>query len=302
MHQLSDIAHAFVELIRTGQTSKLLIPVYVVVATVEFVISKAQGKRWTEGYFLSNAVSSTIAVFLNGLAAIVFSSLYLFIYNNSKFLNIEFGIVSFICVFMLYDLVYYLQHWLEHRTGMFWAFHSVHHSCNEMNVGISSRGLWGLSLTKLSYVVFPFLGVPFLMFVVIEVTTNLYGMLHHNRIVPRLGPLEHIFVTPANHRVHHGRESDYLDKNFGRVFILWDKLFGTHCLEGEEPTYGLVDRVVSKNPLVFQSHGLRKLCASVRSARRWSDKIRYLYKPPGWSHTGAHTTTDSLIVLQKAEA
>jgi hypothetical protein len=138
----------------------------------------------------------------------------------------------------------------------------------------------------------PVLGVSPLHLGVIGLVTTIWGIVNHTQVVPKLGWLEHILVTPANHRAHHGSQPKYLDVNYGQTLLLFDKLFGTHQLEEERPIFGLVNQVEQKNPFLFQAEGFRSLFAQMGSAPRISDKLRYLVLPPGWSHLGDHSTAD----------
>jgi sterol desaturase/sphingolipid hydroxylase (fatty acid hydroxylase superfamily) len=201
-------------------------------------------------------------------------------------------------VFLLNDLAYYVDHRIAHRTGFFWAIHTAHHSSQEMNLTVSARGtVLGLAgtMSPAYFVFLALLGVPFGIFIAAKFFGNLWGIFNHTRLVHRMGVLEEVLATPANHRVHHGTEAKYLDKNYGQTLIVWDRLFGTFQREEEEPTYGLVKQLESDRIWDIQTSGAQWLIASIRSAPRWQDKLRYLWRPPGWRHDGCHQTTQQIL-------
>jgi hypothetical protein len=114
----------------------------------------------------------------------------------------------------------------------------------------------------------------------------MFGIFNHSRFIPKLGLLEEFVATPANHRVHHGTEAKYIDRNYSQVLIVWDRLFGTFQREEETPRFGLVKPLREYHPLKTQVSGLAWLAARIVTAPRLEDKLRYLWKPPEWSHDG----------------
>jgi sterol desaturase/sphingolipid hydroxylase (fatty acid hydroxylase superfamily) len=133
------------------------------------------------------------------------------------------------------------------------------------------------------------------MFLAAKFFGNLWGIFNHTRLVRRMGFLENWLATPANHRVHHGIEPKYLDKNYGQVLIIWGRLFASWQAEEEEPTYGLVTQMDSHRLWDIQTWGVRWLWGRMQTADGLTDKLFYLIKPPGWSHDGRHETTETLI-------
>ena len=123
-------------------------------------------------------------------------------------------------------------------------------------------------------------------FTMLSVNT-LYQFWIHTRLIGRLGPLEWVFNTPSHHRVHHGTEPKYIDKNHGGTLIIWDRLFGTFQAEEEEPTYGITKPLKSWNPIWANLHFWAEMISTARSAARWSDKLRVFVAKPGWTPVGA---------------
>ena len=124
--------------------------------------------------------------------------------------------------------------------------------------------------------------------------TQIYGILIHTQYMGRFGFLEHIFATPSNHRVHHGSNHIYLDRNMGMVFIFWDKLFGTYPKETERVVYGLTENIHSHNPATVVFHEWKNIWIDVKKAPTFKSKFMYIFGPPGWSHDGSKKTSRQL--------
>lgn len=231
----------------------------------------------------------------------LFIGAYVFLYENARLFTIPFVWWGWVLGFLLNDLAYYTDHRIAHRTGFFWAIHTSHHSSKEMNLLVANRGtvldLGGFMSP--AYFLLALLGLNPAMFLACKFFANLWGIFNHTRLVGRMGVLEGVLATPANHRVHHGTEPKYLDKNYGQVLILWDRLFGTWQREEEEPTFGLVHQLDSYSVWDIQTSGAQWLIGKVRTAPTLRDKLSYLIKPPGWSHDGHHETTEVLVAAAR---
>jgi len=184
--------------------------------------------------------------------------------------------------------------------GLFWAFHHVHHSSQEFNFTVAARGFFlDGTVTQPLYYLMPILGMSPTQIAGVVILKSLYGIFNHTRTVKNMGWLEYVLATPSNHRVHHGSDVKYLDRNYGQVLIIWDILFGSFQREEEEPTYGLTKNINTYNPFLIEFAGLRWLWNQIKSAPRWSDKLKYLYMPPGWRHDGPGETTEELTARMK---
>lgn len=257
---------------------------------------------WNEREAWANVRSS---LFYTGVQIIltgaIFFGIYLFLYQHARLFDVPFVWWGWVFAFLLNDLAYYVDHRMAHRIGFLWAIHTAHHSSREMNLLVSTRGtvldLGGL--LSPAYFALAIAGVSPAMFLAVRFFANLWGIFNHTRLVKRMGVLEEVMATPANHRVHHGIEPKYLDRNYGQTLIIWDRLFGSFHREEEEPTYGLVTQMDSYRIWDIHTLGVRRLIAQMRSAPRWRDRLRYLIKPPGWSHDGNHTTTESIVAAAR---
>jgi sterol desaturase/sphingolipid hydroxylase (fatty acid hydroxylase superfamily) len=212
---------------------------------------------------------------------------YFYVYERFRVGDLSATMWGLVVAFVVHELAYYWEHRMGHRIGLLWAFHQVHHSSNEFNYTVAARGSWfdGFfqSVFALAAAV---IGVSPVQYFAVEILKNMFGIFNHSRFIPKLGVLEEFVATPANHRVHHGTEPKYIDKNYSQVLIIWDRIFGTFQREEETPRFGLVKAYTSYNPLATQVHGIRWLIGRIDSAERWQDKLAYLWKPPEWSHDG----------------
>ena len=128
----------------------------------------------------------------------------------------------------------------------------------------------------------------------IYAATQIYGILIHTQYINKLGPLEWVLSTPSHHRVHHGSNVPYLDRNMGMVFIFWDKLFGTFTKEQESVRYGLTENIQSHHPANVVFHEWKAIYRDVKKATTFKDKFMYIFGPPGWSHDGSKKTSVQL--------
>lgn len=162
--------------------------------------------------------------------------------------------------FFAIEIAYYWWHRVSHRVNLFWAAHITHHQSEEMNLAVALRQS---AFTKLTFVPFlvalPFIGVPPVVYAVVYAINLLYQFWIHTELIPRLGWFEHIFNTPSHHRVHHAINPQYLDKNYGGILIVWDRLFGSFSVEQERCRYGITKRLGSFNPIWAQVHYWRDL-------------------------------------------
>lgn len=190
-------------------------------------------------------------LFFAGLQIGVLSRAY-----DYRIFDFEPGILLFIATFVLSDFIYYWFHRASHVWKPLWAFHLIHHSSPWMNLTTAYRLNWFSAIvTPFFYVPMAVLGFSPLMIALSVGLNLLYQFLMHTEAVGKLGQLEGIIDTPSAHRVHHGCNPIYIDKNFGGVFMLWDKLFGTYQPETEKVTYGITTGFVSHNPFVLVFHG-----------------------------------------------
>jgi sterol desaturase/sphingolipid hydroxylase (fatty acid hydroxylase superfamily) len=206
---------------------------------------------------------------------------------------------SVLLLFVGLEFFYYWYHRASHTVRWLWTSHSVHHSSNQLNLAAAYRLGWFGKFTGTSIFFTPLVWLGFEPMIVLAALflNLLYQFWLHAEWIPRLGWLEHVLNTPSSHRVHHARNPDYLDANFGGVLIVFDRLFGTYVAERDDLPcdFGLVSpRASSRNPFVVNVGpwvGLAKDLASARSTREF---WMYLFGPPGWRPDGEGLTTAEL--------
>ncbi len=194
--------------------------------------------------------------------------------------------------FVLIDIAYYWTHRLSHEVHILWAGHVVHHSSEEYNLTVALRQstLHGL-FTWVFYLPVALLGVPVAMFVTNYALNLLYQFWIHTRAIGRLPEwIEGVWNTPSHHRVHHGVNPKYQDKNYAGVFITWDKWFGTWVPEEDEPVYGITVPLESFNPVWANVHVFAEIVRLWRLTPRWRDKWRVVFGSPSWRPAEAGTS------------
>ncbi|MEO6842428.1 MAG: sterol desaturase family protein [Bradyrhizobium sp.] len=183
------------------------------------------------------------------------------------------------------DFCYYWFHRASHRIRWFWASHSVHHSSNELNLGASYRFGWTGRLTGAAIFYVPMIWLGFAPGPVFMAAA--FGLLYqfwvHAAWIPKLGWLEYVLNTPSHHRVHHAANPEYLDRNYGGIFIVFDRLFGTFVDERDDVPcrYGLVTPLRSNNPLIIAFHEWAALARDLWQARSWRERLMCVIGPPG---------------------
>ena len=203
---------------------------------------------------------------------------------NLKLLPLD-SWVTWVVGFVLYDLTYYVQHRLHHEIKLLWATHIVHHHGEEFNLSTALRQTSTGWLWKwMFYIPMIVIGVPAEVFITVGGLNLLYQFWVHTEHIPKLGFIEKIFVTPSNHRVHHAKNPEYIDANYGGVFILWDRMFGTYIEEKEniKPVYGTVKALESWNPIWANIEVFYNMLLDSVRTKKWSDKIKVRYAPTYW--------------------
>ncbi|MCW3127951.1 MAG: sterol desaturase family protein [Bacteroidetes bacterium] len=191
----------------------------------------------------------------------------------------------FFC-FLAIDFSGYWVHRIEHQVNFFWNHHIIHHSSEEFNLACALRQSFSDFISYFTIFSLPMalLGVPLSVIAIIAPVQLFAQFWYHTRYIKRIGFLEKIIITPSHHRVHHAMNDEYLDKNFGQIFIFWDKLFGTYQeeLPEVEPVYGVKRAVKTWNPYLINFKHLYLLITDAWHAKSWKDKLRIWFMPTGW--------------------
>jgi sterol desaturase/sphingolipid hydroxylase (fatty acid hydroxylase superfamily) len=262
----------------------IAIPMYFILMGIELLVLRFQ-KNPT--YRLNDAitninlgvVSQVSGVFLKVLSI----GIYTFFFETFGLFQIPNNVWTFFILFFLYDLCYYWAHRLSHEINLFWGGHVVHHSSEEYNLSValrqsSTQTIW----TFMFYLPLAVIGFDPVMLVLVSGINLLYQFWIHTEAIDRMGFLEKFMNTPSHHRVHHGRNPKYIDKNHGGTFIIFDKWFGTFQEEEEKPTYGITTPVQSWNPVWVNISHYATMKNELRMIPNIKDKLRYLVNKPGW--------------------
>lgn len=198
---------------------------------------------------------------------------------------------SWALLLVLFDFFFYWDHRLHHVIRVGWASHVVHHSSEHFNLSTAVRQPWVPFSSTLFFIPLPLLGFPPAAIALVSAIDLLYQFWIHTERIDRMPRwFEFVFNTPSHHRVHHGSDAEYLDRNYGGVFIVFDRMFGTFQREGARPKYGLTKNIETFNPLRVAFHEWSAIAADVRRADRWRDRLGYLFGPPGWTPTEREPT------------
>jgi len=231
-----------------------------------------------------NLISSVLNLII---AILIPLALYVLVFDQFRLVDDMALWLAIPLAFLFHEFAYYWDHRLAHRIGLFWAFHTIHHSSNEFNHSTAARGfVFDGQLKNLFALPAAFVGVDPVVYIAVSVVTNSYGIWNHASYVPRLGWLDRVLMTPKMHKVHHANQPQYIDRNYSQVTLLFDRLFDSTAHIDEEPDPGLVKRVYDNNPLTAQFAGIIQLKDRMNTADRWQDKLAYLWRPPEWSHDG----------------
>ena len=263
----------------------LAIPMYFSLMAIELVYEALTKKRT---YRLSDAITNISTGTLQQTTGVFFEiikvGIYAAVYQQFAFYHLPSTALTFIAIFILYDLAYYWEHRMAHTVSLFWGGHVVHHQSEDYNLSVALRQtstgfIWGFPF----YLPLALMGFEPKLFLLVGGLNLLYQFWIHTEHIDKLPRwFEYIFNTPSHHRVHHGRNPKYIDKNYAGVFIIWDRLFGTFKLEEERPTYGVTVPLRSWNPLHANFSHYGDLLKTVRQTRSVSDTFKVLFNKPGW--------------------
>jgi len=270
-----------------SQVIVLATPVFLLLIAIEL----AWGwKKQRNTYRLNDAVNSISLGMLSQLSAVftrlfrvgIYTAIYgwVAIWHNEAFWKAWYG---WLLALVFYDLCYYWLHRAGHESAVFWAAHVVHHQSQDYNLSTALRQTSsGALLGWVFYVPMAVAGVPPLVFGVVALVDLLYQFWVHTEHVPKLGWFDRWFCSPSNHRVHHAVNDRYLDRNYGGVLIVWDRIFGSFKEEDDRCVYGTRSPLNSWDPLWSNAEVYWSLAKDSWHARSWLDKLRVWFKPPGW--------------------
>ena len=265
------------------------IPFFIITVIIEIILTV---KIRLEEYEFKDAATSIAMGLGNVILGLISKSLvltvFLFFYKFRLF-TIPFAWWSWILVLFAEDFCYYWFHRTSHENRLFWASHVVHHSSLKYNLSTALRQTWsGSFYSFIFWIPLILLGFhPVMVLVQISISL-LYQYWIHTELIQKLPNwFEAVFNTPSHHRVHHATNPQYLDRNHAGIFIIWDRLFGTFEPEVEKPVYGLVKNINTYNPVkIAFNEWIQMFKDAFASKTSFSNRLKYLVKPPGWKHDG----------------
>ena len=271
-----------IDFVKELNAFSLSVALMVLFFCAEYLISLGLKKKYFE---FSDTITNTLCGIIERSIYIVFGFFYYgafeFVYTHFHLFEIPNNWATKIILFVLVDLLWYVYHRSGHVINLFWAAHITHHQSEQYNLTLSFRvSSLQLFIRMFFWMALPLLGFdPVLTTVIIGINAA-YQFFIHTRLVNRLGILEEIFVTPSHHRVHHGKNPEYIDKNYGGILIIWDKLFGTFQREQAEVQYGITKPLDSHNPFMAWFHYYIDLYHATKLEEGWRNKLRLLWAGP----------------------
>jgi sterol desaturase/sphingolipid hydroxylase (fatty acid hydroxylase superfamily) len=263
------------------------IPIFLLMIVMELGWGLFKGNNT---YRVNDSINSLSMGLLSTVTKFVFLNIGALVFTK---ISQEYAIWAFdinaighwLLAILLYDFLYYWFHRISHERQFFWGSHVVHHQSEDYNLSTALRQTSTSFLTTwVFYIPCFFLGMPISMFVSIASAHLIYQFWVHSQHIPKLGVFEWLMVSPSNHRVHHAQNADYIDKNYGGLLIIWDRLFGTYKAEDEkqQAIYGIRVPLQSWNPIWANLHIFAGMLRDIWHTNRWSDKFRVLWSKTGW--------------------
>lgn len=297
------------DLIRETWLIAISIPIYCVIIAAEIILSNLKQRQT---YTKKNTVFNVYLMSLNmgldfGLRLFTLGILGYFF----KFAVIHWqtSIVYWVLLFVFEDMMYYWLHRFDHEIRLFWAVHVTHHSSELMNFTVGFRSSVFQPVYRFIYFIpIILLGFDPLDLLFVYSATQIWGIFVHTEYINKMGWLEYILVTPSHHRVHHGSNAKYLDKNMGMFLIVWDKLFGTFqpelTPEEYEPIrYGLTKNLENPTAVTVVFHEWQQVWRDItQKGITLKDRFNYLFGPPGWSHDGSRQTSVQMREIEAAKS
>ncbi|MCP4442927.1 MAG: sterol desaturase family protein [Aureispira sp.] len=277
------------------------IPFFILLILIEAYLNY---KERSDNYVFKDAAASISmglgSVFSDILAKSTAFIAFIWLYSNVGLFSeaLSFTILGWVLLFFLDDFTFYWHHRLSHEVRVLWAAHVNHHSSEHYNLSTALRQSW----TEIFYKYIFFLWLAALGFhplmILTQMSINLiYQFWIHTKSIKRFPKwFEFIFNTPSHHRVHHGSNVIYLDRNHAGTLVIWDRIFGTFQeeLEEEPVVYGITTNINTYNPLKIATHEFGALWKDIKKAPTFKAKLGYIFQPPGWSHDGSTQTAEEM--------
>jgi sterol desaturase/sphingolipid hydroxylase (fatty acid hydroxylase superfamily) len=275
--------------------SVLVAPGYLALLALEAWLARRQGRASYEARDTAASLAMGVGNVVVTLAVKGVTLAAFFLAYDYRLFELGTGPLSWLLLFFAEDLVYYVWHRASHEVELLWAAHENHHSSQHFNLSTALRQSWTTPFTTLPFwILLPLLGFHPWMVLTMTSISLIYQFWIHTELIGRMGPFEWLFNSPSHHRVHHGANVEYLDRNHGGILIVWDRLFGTFEPEGAPVRYGLTKNLKTFDPLRIAFHEWGAMWGRAFRARSLGEALRFVLLPPGWSPDGSTRTAREL--------
>lgn len=274
--------HTVVSFFRHLSLTELIAVIYLFAFFTEWLTGKMH-KRPLYSFYdsINNFILGIISFSSDILFSLATFPIWIWLYENASIFNLHDSTGTFLLLFILIDFAEYWFHRISHEVNVFWLAHQIHHQSEHFNLTVGLRTSLFVPLLNLwFYLLFPVLGFSPLQMVVIILIQGVYQLLIHTQVVGKLGWIEYILVTPSAHRVHHGKNNLYIDRNYGKCFIVWDRLFGTYCRETEPVQYGVTTPPASSRVTHILFYPYRHLFQQLYKDRSLQNFSKLLFRRP----------------------
>ena len=258
------------------------IPFFVSFMLLEYYLSKRQNKKV---HHFNESIANVNVGIVERISDVLISGSFFFVFSwlnqNFSLFEIKSNWVTWILLFLATDLLWYWYHRLGHEVNLFWAAHIVHHQSEDFNYTTAARITVFQAIARgIFWSILPIIGFKAEMITIFLLIHGTYPFFTHTQLIGKLGWLEYILVTPSHHRVHHSSNNEYLDKNYGDMLIIWDKIFGTFAAEKETPKYGLTTPLDSHSFLWQHFHYVLELLLAFRLSKGFKQKMKIIFGSP----------------------
>ncbi|MFL3027140.1 MAG: sterol desaturase family protein [Candidatus Neomarinimicrobiota bacterium] len=263
------------------------VPIFMFLIALEALVAKKRGLVVNRQADVITSLSSGLTKMIRDGIRYGFAIIgYSWLVKNLTVFHIENTWIAVIIAFLVQDFTGYCTHRLKHRVNILWNRHVIHHSSEDFNLACALRQSISNAINFSTIFMIPaaLLGVPVKIFIILGPIHFFFQFWYHTQLIGKMGVFEYFLVTPSHHRVHHAINPEYIDKNYGQILIIWDKLFGTFQAETEnvKPVYGTLKPVRTWNPVVINFKHFWQLLKDAWHAESYFDKIRIWFMPTGW--------------------
>ncbi|RZM11691.1 MAG: sterol desaturase family protein [Pedobacter sp.] len=270
-----------------GKILLIAMPVFLLLVLFEKWYGWRKGKDTVRHLDMVSSLTSGVTNVVKDVLGLSLALItYEWLVSNIALTHISASWITYVIAFIVLDFAGYTVHALDHKINFFWNSHLVHHSSEEFNLACALRQSISVFVRLFAILLLPaaLLGVPAQVIAVVAPLHLFAQFWYHTQHIGKMGFLEKIIVTPSHHRVHHAINKEYIDKNYGQIFIIWDKLFGTFQEELEQvpPVYGITRPVKTWNPIKINFQHMGLMLKDAWHATSFKDKLRVFYMPTGW--------------------